>query len=70
MLDPYRVGKYPNFVEEPARPQFFDDQTWARLRQIKGLRPGRPVPRQPPHPAGGRRGGAAGRLTGWPLTER
>jgi hypothetical protein len=35
-LDPYRVGDYPNFVEEPADASaFFDADTWARLREIK-----------------------------------
>jgi FAD/FMN-containing dehydrogenase len=37
-LRPYRVGDYPNFVEEPADASgFFDDVTWARLREIKAL---------------------------------
>jgi FAD/FMN-containing dehydrogenase len=36
VLDKYRVGKYPNFVEEPAdAQQFFDDPTWSRLGQVK-----------------------------------
>ena len=35
---PYRVGDYPNFVEEPADASaFFDADTWARLRQVKAL---------------------------------
>jgi hypothetical protein len=30
------AGKYPNFVEEPARARsFFDEETWARLRRVK-----------------------------------
>jgi hypothetical protein len=37
-LLPYRVGDYPNFVEEPAEASaFFDADTWARLRQVKAL---------------------------------
>src|SRR3954447_26362849 len=33
---PYRVGYYPNFVEEPADAStFFDEATWARLRAVK-----------------------------------
>jgi hypothetical protein len=37
-LDPYRVGDYPNFVEEPADASaFFDAGTWARLREVKAL---------------------------------
>jgi len=37
-LRPYRVGDYPNFVEEPADAGgFFDDATWARLRAVKAL---------------------------------
>jgi hypothetical protein len=35
---PYRVGDYPNFVMEPADAgRFFDEGTWARLRQVKAL---------------------------------
>jgi hypothetical protein len=35
---PYRAGDYPNFVEKPANARgFFDDDTWARLRQVKAL---------------------------------
>jgi hypothetical protein len=35
-LAPYRVGQYPNFVEEPADASaFFDEATWERLRQVK-----------------------------------
>jgi FAD/FMN-containing dehydrogenase len=35
---PYRVGDYPNFVEEPTDASaFFDADTWARLRQVKAL---------------------------------
>ena len=37
-LRPYRVGDYPNFVEDPAdASSFFDADTWARLRDIKAL---------------------------------
>jgi hypothetical protein len=33
---PYRVGDYPNFVEEPAdTSSFFDSETWDRLRAAK-----------------------------------
>ena len=33
---PYRVGDYPNFVEEPVdTSRFFDRETWARLRDVK-----------------------------------
>ena len=36
----------------PTRARFFDAETWARLRRGQGaVRPRRPVPRQPPHPA-------------------
>jgi FAD/FMN-containing dehydrogenase len=32
----YKVGYYPNFVEEPADAStFFDPETWARLRAVK-----------------------------------
>ncbi|GIH28667.1 oxidoreductase [Acrocarpospora phusangensis] len=35
---PYRVGDYPNFVEEPADVgAFFDPETWNRLRRVKAL---------------------------------
>ena len=35
-LDPYRVGDYPNFVEEEADASaFFDEEAWARLRRVK-----------------------------------
>ena len=35
-LRPYRVGDYPNFVEDPAdASEFFDGETWARLRDVK-----------------------------------
>jgi hypothetical protein len=35
-LLPYRVGDYPNFVEEPADASgFFEADTWARLREVK-----------------------------------
>jgi hypothetical protein len=35
-LTPYRVGDYPNFVEEPADTSAcFDAESWARLRAIK-----------------------------------
>jgi FAD binding domain len=35
---PYRVGDYPNFVEEPTDASaFFDAGTWARLRDVKAL---------------------------------
>jgi FAD/FMN-containing dehydrogenase len=37
-LRPFRVGDYPNFVEEPADASgFFDEATWARLREVKAL---------------------------------
>jgi hypothetical protein len=37
-LRPYRVGDYPNFVEDPADASaFFDPDTWARLRDVKAL---------------------------------
>jgi FAD/FMN-containing dehydrogenase len=37
-LAPYRVGDYPNFVEEPTDASaFFDPETWARLRRVKAL---------------------------------
>lgn len=33
---PYRGGDYPNFVEKPAdASEFFDAETWARLREVK-----------------------------------
>ena len=35
---PHRAGKYPNFVEEPAdASEFFDTETWQRLREVKAL---------------------------------
>ncbi len=35
-LAPHRVGRYPNFVEQPFRArEFFDDPTWARLQAVK-----------------------------------
>jgi FAD/FMN-containing dehydrogenase len=35
---PYRVGDYPNFVEDPADASaFFDAATWNRLRRVKAL---------------------------------
>ena len=37
-VSPYRAGDYPNFVEKQADARgFFDDDTWARLRQVKAL---------------------------------
>ncbi len=37
-LQPYHVGNYPNFVEDPADASaFFDAETWARLREVKAL---------------------------------
>jgi FAD/FMN-containing dehydrogenase len=37
-LERYRVGDYPNFVEEPADVRgFFDAETWQRLREVKAL---------------------------------
>ena len=36
VLRPYGAGHYPNFVEEPADARaFFDESTWARLREVK-----------------------------------
>jgi FAD/FMN-containing dehydrogenase len=36
ILAPNEVGRYPNFVDEPAdASEFFDPTTWARLRRIK-----------------------------------
>ncbi len=33
---PYRVGDYPNFVEEETdTSRFFDAETWAQLRAVK-----------------------------------
>jgi hypothetical protein len=33
---PHRAGYYPNFIEEPVdTAQFFDPETWRRLREIK-----------------------------------
>ena len=35
---PYRVGDYPNFVEDPSDASgFFDPDTWHRLREVKAL---------------------------------
>jgi FAD/FMN-containing dehydrogenase len=35
---PYHLGDYPNFVMEPTdASRFFDEDTWARLRQVKAL---------------------------------
>ncbi|WP_188111328.1 FAD-binding oxidoreductase [Nocardioides antri] len=35
-LRPYRVGEYPNFVEQPGdASRFFTPQTWERLRAVK-----------------------------------
>jgi FAD/FMN-containing dehydrogenase len=37
-LDRYRVGDYPNFVEEPSDVRrFFDAKIWGRLREVKAL---------------------------------
>jgi FAD/FMN-containing dehydrogenase len=37
-LAPWRVGDYPNFVEEESDASgFFDAATWARLRDVKAL---------------------------------
>jgi hypothetical protein len=37
-MRPWRVGDYPNFVEEPADASgFFDPVTWRRLREVKAL---------------------------------
>jgi hypothetical protein len=37
-LRPWRVGEYPNFVEDPVdASRFFDAETWARLREVKAL---------------------------------
>jgi FAD/FMN-containing dehydrogenase len=34
----HRVGEYPNFIEEPTdASNFFDGDTWDRLRQVKAL---------------------------------
>ena len=51
-VEPYRVRRYPNFVEEPADAStFFDARTWARLRAVKArVRPRRPLQGQPLHP--------------------
>ncbi|HEX8087088.1 MAG TPA: FAD-binding oxidoreductase [Solirubrobacteraceae bacterium] len=36
--EPYGVGDYPNFVEEPANVRgFFDAETWERLRWVKAV---------------------------------
>jgi len=35
---PYRVGDYPNFVEDPSDASgFFEPETWRRLREVKAL---------------------------------
>ena len=36
---PYDAGSYPNFVEEPEEnvAGFYDGETWARLRHVKGV---------------------------------
>jgi len=37
-VGPYRVGDYANFVMEPTdASRFFDEETWARLREVKAL---------------------------------
>jgi FAD/FMN-containing dehydrogenase len=37
-LEQHRAGDYPNFVEEPTdASSFFDEETWARLREVKAL---------------------------------
>jgi hypothetical protein len=37
-LRPWRVGDYPNFVEETVDASgFFDAETWSRLREVKAL---------------------------------
>ena len=52
-LAPYDTGcQYLNFTEastDPAR--FYRPDVFHRLRRQGGVRPGRPVSRQPPHPA-------------------
>ncbi len=36
MVEANRVGRYPNFVEQPAQArEFFDERTWARLQAVK-----------------------------------
>lgn len=36
ILAPHSVGQYANLVEDPADPsQFFDPETWSRLRNVK-----------------------------------
>jgi FAD/FMN-containing dehydrogenase len=36
IFTPHQVGRYANFVEEPADArEFFDAETWDRLRQVK-----------------------------------
>ena len=44
-LADHQVGDYANFVEQPVdASRFFDDVSWARLREVKAaLRPGCPV---------------------------
>jgi quercetin dioxygenase-like cupin family protein len=37
-MRPYRVGDYPNFIEDPTDASgFFDADTWRRLREVKAL---------------------------------
>jgi hypothetical protein len=37
-LRPHQAGHYPNFVEHPAdASEFFDPDTWTRLREVKAL---------------------------------
>jgi hypothetical protein len=36
VLEPFRCGDYPNFVEKPTdASSFFDPETWAKLRRVK-----------------------------------
>jgi hypothetical protein len=54
---PRRVGRYPNFVEQPAETrEFFDDATWTRLQAVKAaydpdglFRGNHPLWRRRPH---------------------
>ena len=51
-VTPYRDGAYPNFVEEHADARaFFDEDTWARLREAKASTTRGPLQGQPLHPA-------------------
>jgi hypothetical protein len=50
-LRPYRVGDYPNFVEEPADASAFFDARHGRACGKGALRPGRPVQGKPPRAA-------------------